>query len=152
VHISAKVDYAVRALVGLAADGGGPVAGAGLAASQQLPAKFLEGILAELRRGGIVASRRGSDGGYRLARPAKEISIADVMRAIDGPLAEVRGRRPEQAEYDGSAKHLQDVWIAVRASLRDVLERTTLEDVATGNLPSNVRALAADPDAWLSRL
>jgi len=152
VHISAKVDYAVRALVSLAAEGGGPLPGAALAASQRLPAKFLEGILAELRRANIVVSQRGAEGGYRLARPAGEISIADVMRAIDGPLAEVRGRRPEQAAYEGTAKHLQDVWIAVRASLRLVLEHTTLEQVATGQLPPTVVAFARDPDAWVPRV
>jgi Rrf2 family protein len=150
MHISAKVDYAVRALVALAAAGGGPVAGAALAKEQNLPAKFLEGILAELRRSGIVGSQRGAEGGYRLARPAAQISVADVIRAIDGPLAEIRGERPELTAYEGSTRHLQDVWIAVRASLRAVLEKTTLADIATGQLPANVRKLAADPDAWLS--
>jgi Rrf2 family protein len=149
VHISAKVDYAVRALVALAAAGGGPVAGATLAKEQDLPAKFLEGILAELRRSGIVGSQRGAEGGYRLARPAAQISVADVIRAIDGPLAEIRGERPEATAYIGATKHLQDVWIAVRASLRAVLERTTLADIANGQLPANVRRLAADPDAWI---
>jgi Rrf2 family protein len=149
VHISAKVDYAVRALVALAAAGGGPVAGASLAKDQNLPAKFLEGILAELRRAGIVGSQRGAEGGYRLARPAAQISVADVIRAIDGPLAEIRGERPEATAYEGATKGLQEVWIAVRASLRAVLERTTLADIATGHLPPNVRKLAADPDAWL---
>ncbi|MCU1494839.1 MAG: transcriptional regulator, BadM/Rrf2 family [Acidimicrobiaceae bacterium] len=149
MHISAKVDYAVRALVALAAAGGGPVAGATLAKEQDLPAKFLEGILAELRRSGIVGSQRGAEGGYRLARPAAQISVADVIRAIDGPLAEIRGERPEATAYIGATKHLQDVWIAVRASLRAVLERTTLADIANGQLPANVRRLAADPDAWI---
>ncbi len=151
MHISAKVDYAVRALVTLAAEGGGPLAGSTIAKSQGLPPKFLEGILSELRRAGIVASQRGAEGGYRLARPASAITIADVMRAIDGPLAEVRGVRPEQTSYDGPASRLQDVWIAVRASLRQVLESTTLADVASGHLPSGVRRLAADPDAWTAR-
>jgi len=151
VHISAKVDYAVRALVALAAAGGGPIAGATLAQSQGLPAKFLEGILAELRRAGVVTSQRGAEGGYRLARPASAISVADVIRAIDGPLAEVRGNRPEVTAYEGAALHLQEVWIAVRASLRAVLEHTTLADVASGKLPANVRRLASDPDSWVSR-
>lgn len=152
MHISAKVDYAVRALIGLAAEGGGPVPGAALAEGQHLPAKFLEGILAELRRANIVVSQRGAEGGYRLARPASQITLADVIRAIDGPLAEVRGRRPEQAIYDGAAKHLQEVWIAVRASLRLVLEHTTIEQVATGELPPTVLDLARDPDAWVPRV
>ncbi|HUZ20373.1 MAG TPA: Rrf2 family transcriptional regulator [Acidimicrobiales bacterium] len=151
MHISAKVDYAVRALVALAAAGGGPIAGATLAQSQGLPAKFLEGILAELRRAGVVTSQRGAEGGYRLARPASAISVADVIRAIDGPLAEVRGNRPEVTAYEGAALHLQEVWIAVRASLRAVLEHTTLADVASGKLPANVRRLASDPDSWVSR-
>jgi Rrf2 family protein len=150
MHISAKVDYSVRALVALTAAGGGPVAGASLAQSEGLPAKFLEGILAELRRAGIVISQRGADGGYRLARPAREITLADVFRAIDGPLAEVRGERPETMIYDGAAMHLQEVWIAVRASLRTVLEHTTLADVASGHLPPAVMQLSAEPDAWLS--
>jgi Rrf2 family protein len=149
VHISAKVDYAVRALVALAASDGSPIAGATLASEQHLPEKFLEGILAELRRSGLVASQRGSEGGYRLARPASEVTVADVMRAIDGPLAEVRGERPEHTAYEGVTAHLQDVWIAVRASLRAVLERTTLAEIASGKLPAHVRRLAADPDAWV---
>lgn len=151
VHIPAKVDYAVRALVALASENERPVSGAVLAESQDLPAKFLEGILAELRRSRIVTSARGSEGGYRLARPASQISIADVMRAIDGPLAEIRGERPEKTVYEGAAVHLQEVWIAVRASLRAVLEQTTLENVASGRLPMTVRRLAADPDAWIPR-
>ena len=150
MHISAKVDYAVRALLSLAADHSGAMSGGALATDQDLPVKFLAGILAELRRGGIVASQRGQEGGYRLARPATQISIADVIRVIDGPLTEVRGERPETTSYDGAATHLQDVWIAVRASLRSVLEATTLADVATGKLPAIVRRLAANPDAWNS--
>lgn len=152
MHISAKVDYAVRALVGLAAAGGDPVPSAALAADQQLPPKFVEGILVELKRSAIVTSRRGNDGGYRLARPAKDISLADVFRAVDGPLAEVRGRRPEQTEYEGTAVHLQEVWIAVRASLREVLEHTSIADVASGQLPDVVTAFARDPDAWIPRI
>lgn len=150
MHISAKLDYAVRALVALAAGGGGPLAGATIAQGESLPAKFLEGILAELRRAGLVASQRGADGGYRLTRAASEITLAEVFRAIDGPLAEVRGERPETLPYSGAAVHVQEVWIAVRASLRAVLEHTTLDDVASGCLPAPVRALSADPDAWLS--
>jgi Rrf2 family protein len=148
MHISAKVDYAVRALVALAAAGGGPLAGATIAESEALPAKFLEGILSELRRSSIVSSQRGAEGGFRLARPASEISLADVIRAIDGPLAEVRGQRPEKSLYEGSAQYLQDVWIAVRASLRAVLENTTIAHVASGRLPAAVKRLTANPDAW----
>jgi Rrf2 family protein len=151
VHISAKVDYAVRALVVLAATDGTPKSGAAIAEAGALPPKFLDGILAELRRSGLVLSQRGSDGGYRLARPAKAIALADIFRAIDGPLAEVRGERPEQTSYDGAAQSLQSVWIAVRASLRVVLEQTTLADVASGHLPRHVQRLVDDPDAWKAR-
>ena len=147
VHIPAKVDYGMRALLALA-DRKEPTTAEALAEVQGLPARFLGAILIELRRAGIVSSQRGSEGGYRLARPAKEISVADVMRALDGPLAEVRGLRPEAAHYEGAAEHLQDVWVAVRASLRNVLERVNLEDVVAGRLPRTVAKLTEDPDAW----
>jgi len=152
MHISAKADYAMRALLTLAAaeDGGpDPVRAEDLARSQELPVKFVENILVELRRAGIVTSQRGGGGGYRLARPASAITPADVIRALDGPLAEVRGLRPEAATYEGSAEHLRDVWVAARASLRAVLEGVTLADVVAGTLPEEVRALTVDPDAWL---
>jgi len=149
VHISAKVDYAVRALLGLTAAGGGAVSADTLATTQELPRQFLQNILNQLRRAGLVTSQRGSEGGYRLARPAADISLADVMRAVEGPLAEVRGDRPEAAIYQGSAEHLQEVWVAVRASLRSVLENVTLADVVAGTLPPAVSALTADPDAWV---
>lgn len=149
MHVSAKADYAVRALLELAArPGGEAVRAEALATEQGLPVKFLENILVDLRRAGIVTSRRGSDGGYRLARPASEVTLATIIRAVDGPLAEVRGARPEAAEYDGAAVHLQEVWIAVRASLRAVLESVTLAQVVDGKLPRSVRALTLDPDAW----
>jgi Rrf2 family protein len=148
VRVSAKADYAIRAAVELAAAGEGPVKGERIAQAQAIPPNFLENILADLRNAGIVASRRGAEGGYWLARPAGEVSLADVIRAVDGPLANVRGIRSEQVEYEGSATGLRDVWVAVRASLRGVLERVTLADVAGGSLPEHVRALAADPDAW----
>ena len=119
----------MRALLTLAAADGEPATADALAASQGLPSKFLGSILNELRRAGIVASQRGAEGGYRLARPASSITFADVMRALDGPLAEVRGLRPEATTYEGAAERLQDVWVAVRASLRNVLEHITLEDV-----------------------
>jgi Rrf2 family protein len=151
VHISAKVDYAVRALVVLAASDGTPVPGGTIAEIASLPPKFLDGILAELRRSGLVLSQRGAEGGYRLARSAKTISIAEVFRAIDGPLAEVRGERPEQTSYEGVTQPLQAVWIAVRASLRSVLEQTTLADIAANQLPRHVQRLTAEPDAWKAR-
>jgi Rrf2 family protein len=151
VRVSAKADYAIRAMVELAAAGEGPVKGDRIAQAQEIPIKFLENILIDLRRAGLVASQRGAEGGYWLARPAAEISLAHVIRAVDGPLASVRGRRAEQLEYSGSAGPLREVWIAVRASLRGVLEAVTLADVAAGELPRAVEALTADDDAWLPR-
>lgn len=148
MKVSAKADYAVRAAVELAASGDGPVKGERIATAQQIPPNFLENILSDLRNAGLVSSRRGADGGYWLARPAGEISLADVIRAVDGPLAAVRGQRSEQVSYEGSAASMRDVWVAVRASLRNVLERVTLADVAAGQLPPDVRALADDPDSW----
>ena len=147
MHISAKVDYGLRAVVTLAALGE-PATAESLAEAQHLPAKFLGAILNDLRRAGIVASLRGSEGGYRLARPPQQITAADVMRALDGPLADVRGLRPEAMSYEGAAEHLQEVWVAVRASIRGVLERVSLADVVTGRFPASVAKLTNDPDAW----
>jgi Rrf2 family protein len=129
-----------------------PLTGEELARVQGLPAKFLSAILNDLRRAGLVSSQRGTEGGYRLARAPASITVADVMRALDGPLAEVRGLRPEMASYTGAASHLQDVWVATRASLRAVLERVTVEEVAKGRLPRPVKALVDDPDAWAPRV
>ncbi len=151
VYISAKVDYAVRALCTLAAADERPVTAETLARSQGLPAKFLESILNDMRRAGLLLSQRGAEGGYRLSRPAALITVADVIRPLDGPLAEVRGLRPEAANYEGAAEHLQDVWIAVRASLRAVLEQVSIADIVSGELPRSVAKLVTDPDAWLSR-
>lgn len=148
MRVSAKADYAIRAAVELAAAGEGPVKGDQIARAQKIPVNFLENILADLRNAGLVASRRGAEGGYWLARPADQITLADVIRSVDGPLANVRGVRSEQLEYEGSALRLLDVWVAVRASLRSVLERVTLADVVSGKLPAEVEKLAADPDAW----
>ena len=148
MYISAKVDYAVRALCTLADAGDRPVTAETLASSQNLPAKFLESILNDMRRAGLLLSQRGADGGYRLSRPAGSITVADVIRPLDGPLAEVRGLRPEAASYEGSAEHLQSVWVAVRASLRSVLEQVTIADITTGDLPKSVLKLTNDPDAW----
>ena len=152
MHISARSDYAVRATVVLAAAGSdAPTKGEAIAADQHIPAKFLEAILGALRQAGIVASRRGAEGGYWLARPADQISVADVIRAVDGPLAEVRGGPPEAVVYDGSARDLQVVWMALRANIRQVLEHTSVADIAAGALPEHVRELAADPEVWLTR-
>ena len=118
---------------------------------QKLPRKFAESILSDLRRAGIVRSQRGAHGGYALARPAEEITLGAVFRAVDGPLAEVRGIRPDQTSYLGVAEHLPDVWVAVRASLRRVLDETTLAHVLSGRLPAHVRRLLESQDAWLPR-
>jgi Rrf2 family protein len=150
VHIPAKVDYGMRAVLTLV-ERGEPATAEELAEAQGLPSKFLGAILNDLRRAGLVASRRGSEGGYRLARPATEVTVADVMRALDGPLAEVRGVRPEAARYAGAAEHLQEVWVAVRASLRRVLDLVTLDEIVKGKLPRSVTKLTEDPDAWAPR-
>ncbi len=148
MRLSARVDYALRAAAELAA-ADGPRTVEQLSAAQQIPNKYLESILGELRRGGLLRSQRGPDGGYRLARPATEISIADVIRALDGELANVRGSRPEQLQYEGAAASLQEVWIALRASERAILEGVSLAHVASGALPEAVSALVANPRAWI---
>ena len=148
MRVSAKADYALRAVIELAASADGPVKGEKIAQAQEIPLKFLENILGDLRHAGIVRSQRGVEGGYWLARPAEELTVAEVVRAVEGPIANVRGMGPEQVEYAGSAARLRDVWIAVRANLRAVLEHVTIADVARGELPAAVEDLAANPDAW----
>jgi Rrf2 family protein len=152
VRLSARVDYALRAVVELASNGAGagrPVTSDQLAQAQGIPPKFLESILLQLRRGGVVNAQRGPEGGYWLARPAAKISLAEVIRVIDGPLANVRGQRPEALGYQGAARSLQEVWIALRASEREILELVTVADVASGQLPDRVRELTANPTAWI---
>ena len=152
MRISAKAEYAVRAAVELAAaDAEKPLKAALIAEAQDIPLPFLENLMGDLRQAGVVRSHRGPEGGFALDRPAAEITLADVIRAVDGPLASIRGGRPEETKYGGSAEPLTRVWIAVRASLRSVLEATTLEDVVKGRLPEPVQALADDPDAWQRR-
>jgi len=151
VRTTAKADYAVRAAVELAASGDAPVSAERIAEAQGIPVNFLENILLDLRRAGIVESRRGSAGGYLLAKPADEIALADVVRAVEGPLASVRGLSPDALDYEGSAVPLRDVWVAVRSAVRSVLEHVTLADVASGELPPLVAELTADPDAWIRR-
>jgi Rrf2 family protein len=153
VRISAKADYAVRAAVELAAatDSQKPLKAERIATAQQIPLNFLENILGELRHSGIVRSQRGAEGGFMLAKPADKISVADVMRAVEGPLASVRGGPPEEAEYGGAAGTLPRVWIAVRANLRGVVENVTLADIAAGKLPGKIDRLAEDPEAWVTR-
>jgi len=153
VEISAKTEYALRAMLQLtdAAGDDAPISVDALARAQGLPRKFLESILADLRRADLVLSTKGARGGYRLARPAADIPVGAVMRAVDGPLAAVRGRRPQDTTYDGVAQHLPMLWIAVRSSLRQVLDETSLEQLGSGDLPIRVRALAEIPDAWQNR-
>ncbi len=156
MRITAKVDYAVRAVLELAAHATAhgersPMKADAVASAQAIPLRFLETILADLRRSGLVGSQRGSDGGYWLARPAAGINVADVIRAVEGPLADVRGVPPEEVAYQGVASELQRVWIATRVALREVLETTTLADIAAGVLPAGVSELAGRPDGWARR-
>jgi Rrf2 family protein len=152
MRISAKVDYAVRAAVELAAvSSERPVKAEAIANAQGIPLNFLENILGELRHAGIVRSHRGAEGGFRLAKPPEKVTVADIMRAVEGPLASVRGGPPEDASYTGAAETLPRVWIAVRANLRKVVEHVTLADVAAGKIPAAVDRLAEDPEAWVTR-
>jgi Rrf2 family protein len=150
MRVSAKADYAVRAAAELAAaePAGLPVKGEHLAAAQEIPPRFLENILADLRNAGLLSARRGADGGYALTRAPSEISVAEVLRAVEGPLAAVQGSRPEDLHYRGAATRLPEVWVALRANLRAVLERVTLADLAAGTLPESVVALTTGVDAW----
>lgn len=153
VRISAKTDYAIRAVVEMAAtsQNGRLIKAEAVADAQHIPVRFLLGILNELRHAGIVDSRRGVEGGYRLARPATDITIADIIRAIDGPLANVAGTRPDALALTGSAAPLQDVWVSLRANIRAVLEHVTIAAVVSGKLPKEVIALTRDRDAWAPR-
>jgi Rrf2 family protein len=157
VRVTAKVDYAVRAAVELAAAqlAGAdqpPVKADALAHRQGIPPKFLENILADLRRASLVTSQRGAEGGYRLAAPAQEISVADIIRAVEGPLADVHGVSPEELDYTGPARALRHVWVATRAALRTVLEEVTLAQIAADGLPVEVVDLLSEPDAWSRRM
>jgi len=151
MRVSAKADYAVRAAAELAAAEEGPVKGEKLAEAQDIPLQFLEHILLELKHSGIVRARRGAKGGYWLAKPADEVTIADIVRAVEGPIAHVQSTPPEAIEYRGNSEHLQEVWIAVRASIRNVLENVTLADLASGEMPDVVADRVASPDAWAAR-
>jgi len=144
MRISIKIDYALRAMAELAAtEKDSPVKAEAIAGEQDIPLKFLLAILGELRRGRLVRSQRGQSGGYTLARPAGDITLADVMRAVEGPLANVHDESLREIEYSGAAAGLLDVWKAVRTSLRSVLETTTVDDLAAGRLPKRIKTLAA---------
>ena len=151
MQIPAKAEYAIRALLTLAASEGS-VSAEPLAHEQALPAKFLGAILSDLRRGGVVTSQRGPEGGFRLAKDPDQIVIADILRVVSGPMAGVRGMRPETLNYGGEATHLRDVWVAVRGALREVLEHVTLGQVLRGDLPTAVTRFTDDPDAWITRV
>lgn len=152
MKITAKADYAVRAALELAAaPDGARVKGTKLAQAQSIPPQFLEQILHDLKKAGLVQTKRGARGGYRLAAPPDEINLADVIRAVEGPLADIHDSSPEETDYDGAARRLRDVWIAVRASLRAVLEEVTLEELAAGRLPDDVADLLDEPEAWQTR-
>jgi len=154
MRVTAKVDYAVRAATMLAthaASDARPLKGDRIATAQAIPVKYLENILSELRQSGIVRSQRGAEGGYWLARPADKITVADIIRAVEGPLAHIRGERAENLEYPDGTGALQELWVATRASLRLVLDNVTLADVASGVLPPDIAALTKSPDAWEPR-
>jgi Rrf2 family protein len=148
MRLSARADYALRAAIEIASISAGHVTAEQVARAQQIPVKFLETILTQLRRAGLVRSQRGPDGGFWLARPASEITLADIIRAIDGQLLGVRGERPENVGYIGAAEPLQRVWIALRASERAILEEVTLDQIVSGELPDTVMRLVGDPRAW----
>ena len=150
MQIPAKTDYAIRALLTLAASDVS-VSAEHLAQEQDLPAKFLGAILSDLRRGGLVSSQRGPEGGFKLARDADQISIADVVRVVSGPMAGVRGMRPETLEYECDAQYLREVWIAVRGALREVLEHVTLGQTLRGELPDAVTRFTTESDSWVTR-
>jgi Rrf2 family protein len=148
MRITAKEDYAVRAALELAIANGGPLKREQIAQAQAIPTAFLQNILIELRHAELVEAQRGRDGGFRLARPADQITIADVVRAVSGPLATVRGVRPPAVEYSDSAESLKAVWVALRANIRAILEHVTLADLASHRLPPQVEKLAGDPAQW----
>ncbi|MEU5206870.1 MULTISPECIES: RrF2 family transcriptional regulator [unclassified Streptomyces] len=151
MRISARADYAVRAALQLASSGAdGPLKAEAIADAQDIPHKFLESILNDMRRGGLVVSQRGGNGGYRLAKPADSISIADVIRVVEGPLVSVRGVRPPELSYSGPAESLLPLWIALRSNVREILEGVSLADVASSQLPAGVAALADAPKAWVN--
>jgi len=152
MHVTAKADYAVRAVIELAdSSQSAPRKVDDVAKAQGIPVSFLENILTQLRSAGVVRSQRGPEGGYWLAQPADEVNLAQIIRAVEGPLVGIRGQRPEEIEYVGSAESLQQVWVAVRANLRKVLEHVTVAEVASGKLPKDVIALTRQEEAWQTR-
>ena len=151
VKVTAKAEYAVRAMLELATTEDSLLKGERIARSHGIPLKFLENILVDLRHANLVHAQRGAEGGYRLAREPEEITLGEVIRAVEGPLASVRGEPPERMAYEGSSENLRKVWVAVRASLRSVLDNLTLADVVADRMPEHIRRLTEAPDAWLRR-
>jgi Rrf2 family protein len=151
MRVTAKAEYAVRAVMELAGGEGEPVKRDAIVAAQAIPPKFLENILSELRHAGLVESQRGSEGGYWLSMPPEKITVADIMRAVEGPLASVRSSRPETLEYEGLAEPLQYVWVALRTAIRSVLDTVTVADLISGKLPKHVVEMTENPDAWISQ-
>jgi Rrf2 family protein len=151
MRVTARADYAVRAAIELVgASAAAPRKADSVAVAQSIPLSFLENILNQLKSAGIVRSQRGPEGGWWLSRPPETLSVADVIRGVEGPLATVRGERPEHLAYEGASESLQEVWIALRANIRAVLEHVTLADLASGKLPKQVIALSRVPAAWTS--
>jgi Rrf2 family protein len=151
VQISARGDYAIRAALSLASAHPSLMSAQAIAQQQDMPRKFLEAVLADLRRAGIVRAQRGAEGGYTLASLPREISIGAILRAVDGPLAGVRGLRPEETQYEGAAENLPRLWVAVRAAVRDVVDEVSLAELVSGRMPAHVRKLTNRPDAWQPR-
>ena len=151
VKVTAKADYAVRAALELATVDEGLLKGERIAQAQGIPLKFLENILIDMRHAGIVHAQRGAEGGYRLARDPADVTLGEVIRAVEGPLASVRGESPENVDYRGAAEPLRTVWVALRASLRSVVDELTLADVAADRMPARIRRLTEQPDAWSRR-
>ncbi len=149
--MTAKVDYAIRALLELAADDDGRVTRDELAEAQDIPPRYLEAVLSQLRQAGFISGHRGASGGYSLSRDPGSITIAEISRAVDGPLALVQGQRPEAVTYEGNSEHLADLWVGLRAAVRSVMESVTIADVLSGELPSEVESLVAEPDSWQPR-
>jgi Rrf2 family protein len=151
VQISARGDYAVRAALSLAQAYPVLMSAQAIAQDQQMPRKFLEAVLADLRRAGVVRAQRGAEGGYTLSQPPRDVTIGQILRAVDGPLAGVRGLRPEETKYSGAAENLPNLWVAVRAAVREVVDEVSLAELITGRMPAHVRKLTTRPDAWQPR-
>ncbi|GGK84215.1 RrF2 family transcriptional regulator [Mangrovihabitans endophyticus] len=151
MQISARGDYAVRAALSLANAYPTLMSAQAIAQDQDMPRKFLEAVLADMRRAGVVRAQRGAEGGYTLSQPPGDVTIGQVLRAVDGPLAGVRGMRPEETHYSGPARNLPNLWVAVRSAVREVVDEVSLDEVISGKMPAHVRKLTARPDAWHPR-